>query len=1174
MNEFSVTSSPLSGTNLIEASAGTGKTYAISLIFLRLIVENNFRIEDILVVTFTIPATMELRLRIRDRLRDAISAVDGREISDGTVMDLMSGYKNNSVMKQRISAALKSFDQASVYTIHSFCQQMLVDNAFESGSLFSSEIVNDDTLIDRGVKDLCRLILYKSGPALVSYFMDNCSTGELLALYKKRPLSPDLRIEPEDSGADIETLDICYNAVCELYYELSDIWRAESDNVSRIFRESEALKRNIYKEDSMDSLIEQMDQYISGENPFAFFDKFMNYTADKIANSLKKGCEPPESEVFNICQKLNTAYEKYNAAGESLLISIKKRLFDVIDELVLNSKNRNSRRTFDDLIRDAYRGLGGKAGKFLEDKVRARYRAALIDEFQDTDSLQFEIFNRLFNNDRTILFLIGDPKQAIYRFRGADIFSYMKASELVQNRYTLARNWRSRAELIESVNEVFGRSSNPFIFERIRFYPVSPGEVSQGDILTVNGKPLPAFDIWLADDEDESPEVMLLEKLASEISLLINRDEDNPYRLGDRGITPGDIAVLVRTRKQGISVRDSLARYSIPSVSRGMDNVFNTDEARSLYYIVSAISDPSNYRLVKSAVSTPVMGGTAGMLFSINSSADDGKEKLDGITSRFYVYRDTWATGGFLKMITGFLEKESVPARLFALKGGDRMVTNVNHIAEILHSAEHQNGFTPMELVAWFGNTLASPPDIDEYSMRLERDDNAVNIITMHACKGLEFPVVYSPFLSHSGDNRDNYLIFHDPSDNNRTVMYLDKNIPDDIKKIRDDEDLAENVRLLYVALTRAKSSCRVMLAPNRNFSRSAAFYILVKSSGYESLKYTRGVLVSSINALVENSGGRISFSQGGVPAGKMYIAEKHSADEMGSRKFTGTVKEGWKTHSYSAIALHSSAPVKPEEKDFQSEYHVKAVYGDGISAFPSGAKAGLCIHEIFEKTDFTLKDRDRVRGICREILEKYRFDVSSDEILTDMFFDVVSSVIDGSSGLRLSGIDESSRLSELEFNFPVKYFDSGVFREIFSGPSPYCDRIYQRLAGNHSEPGGMMKGFIDLVFVHNGKYYIADWKSNHLGVTHADYSGERILEEMEKHNYFLQYYLYTVALDRYLEQRLGGSYSYEEHFGGVYYFFIRGMNPVTAGNCGIFRDRPDRTVVERLDRYFQGAQK
>ncbi len=1177
MNEFDVIESPLHGTNLIEASAGTGKTYAISIIYLRLIVENSFRIEDILVVTFTIPATMELRLRIRDRLRDAVSVIEGADVGDKTVSLLMDKYKNDTVMKQRLLTALKSFDQASVYTIHSFCQQMLVDNAFESGSLFTSEIVNDDALIEQGIADLCRRTLYNSNPALVSYFMANCSVKELLDLYKKRPLSPDLRIEPEPSKGGLELLEKCSSLVSLYYNELSEKWSGSEESISEILNRKNFLNQKSYKEESNDEIIENMNNYIAGENPFAVFKKFDNFTSDKIKKSLTKGNEYHESEIFEICQKLFTAYREYTDSGSSLLSGIKRELFDVIDELVLKSKSLNNRRTFDDLIKDAQRGLNSLSGKILAEKVRGRYLAALIDEFQDTDNLQFDIFSSLFNNDKSILFLIGDPKQAIYRFRGADIFSYIKASKLMKNRYTLARNWRSRVELIDSVNEVFMRCKNPFIFDKIQFYPVRPGEETQGEQFMKSGEPLPPLDIWLAGEESTSGNNLLLDKLSAEISLLINRDKDNPYSVGDKKIKSGDIAVLVRTKQQGKDVRDVFARYNIPSVSRGMDNVFKTQEASDLYFIVSAIYEPSSYNHMKAAASTVVLGGSAGVLYSYRQDSSGISNSLDDITSRFYDYREIWTAGGFLNMITDFLEKESVPSRLFALNGGERMITNINQIIEILHSAEHLNGFTPREIVAWFGRTMASPPDKDEYYMRLERDDDAVNIITMHACKGLEFPVVYCPFLAHTVDDKDNYVIYHDPDDDNRVVLHLDKNITKEVKAIKKDEDLAENVRLLYVALTRAKSRCCVMFALNKYFSRSAAHYIFVKEPGFGTLKFSRDVLVSALNDLAEKSEGKISFDEGSVSKGRIYIAEKHSAEEITVRQFTGELKKSWKTHSYSSIVKQFQSHdknIENKEKDFLLEYHSGYEKGEGIFGFASGPRAGLCIHEIFEKIDFTEQDRVCVTEKCGEILEKYRYDVSSKSDLADMFFNVVNSTLDSDTGLKLSDIGEGSRLSELEFNFPMDYFNSIKFRDLFKEGNIYSDKIYNGLASDHSEPGGMMKGFIDLIFEYNGKYYIADWKSNHLGNSSADYLIDSITTEMEKHNYFLQYYIYSAALHRYLKQRLGNSYSYMDHFGGVYYFFVRGMNPDIKGGPGIFRDIPLMSVVEKLDHYFTGENK
>ncbi len=1171
MNGFDVISSPLEGTNLIEASAGTGKTYAISIIFLRLIVEKNFIIEDILVVTFTIPATMELRLRIRERLRDAVSVIEGRAIEDATVKHLMENYKGDSIIRQRLLTAVKSFDQASVYTIHSFCQQMLADNAFESGALFSTEIDNDDALVKQGIADLCRRTLYEASPALVSYFLENCSAGELFELYKKRPVSPDLRIEPENSTDDIEALERCSALIIRYYRELCEAWISGEAAVTEIFYRENYLNGNKYRSDTKDSLIVMMNDYINNENPFGLFEKFVNFTSGKISTSLNKGKVYEDNVVFDICQKLYDAYEEYDDTGAMLIVTMQKRLFEVIDRMLLESKSVNKERSFDDLIRDAQRGLAGPSGNWLAGKVTGRYRAALIDEFQDTDNLQFDIFNRLFNNEKTILFLIGDPKQAIYRFRGADIFSYLKASQLMKNSYTMLHNWRSGPGLINAVNSVFEKCADPFVFDMIKFYKVSPGRADQGEEFTKNGSAIPPLDIWLADGDSEDPKGLLLEKLSAEISLLVNRNSDNPCRIGDKLISPGDIAVLVRTRKQGNEVRNALARYHIPSVSRGMDNVLKTDEAVSMYYIISAIAVPSNYSLVKGAVSTVIMGGDAGTLYGFTLGTDTGENGFDSVTSRFYDYRETWTAGGFLDMMTGFLERESVAARLFALDGGERMIANINHITEILHNAEQQNEFNPKELAAWFGKLIVSPPDSDEYEMRLERDDDAVNIITMHACKGLEFPVVYCPFLASSGERGEKYIIYHDPDDDYRPVIYLDKRIPDDIGAIKKTEDLAENARLFYVALTRAKSRCCVMLAPDRYFGGTAAYHIFVKSPGYAPDKYDRKILPGIFGELSKNSGGTISFNEGGSANGRIYTAEKHSAEKITVRKFTGVLRDGWKTHSYSSIVHRAASEEKHEEKDFISEYQARQDSGEGIFGFASGARAGLCIHEVFERTDFTSVDSASVDSICAEILEKYRYDTSLKIDLSSMFFNVVNTVLDRSTGLKLSDIGGGERLSELEFNFQMDSLDYGRFRDIFREGDDICGRIYKSISDGAAENGGIMKGFIDLVFMHNGKYYIADWKSNHLGNSCDDYTPDRLSTEMEKHNYYLQYYIYTAALNRYLAQRIGTGYSYEEHFGGIYYLFVRGMNPSDKNGAGIFRDRPPLYVIEKLDRFFAG---
>jgi exodeoxyribonuclease V beta subunit len=468
---------------------------------------------------------------------------------------------------------------------------------------------------------------------------------------------------------------------------------------------------------------------------------------------------------------------------------------------------------------------------------------------------------------------------------------------------------------------------------------------------------------------------------------------------------------------------------------------------------------------------------------------------------------------------------------------------------------------------------ISNPADDDEYTMRMERDDDAVNIITMHACKGLEFPIVYCPFLVSTQNNRETCIIYHDPDEDNKPVMCLDKDADTKAKSLKEMEDRAEEARLLYVALTRAKSACRIMLKINKYFNKTAFCRVFFG----EKVNPGRDSAVEEFGKIAYNSNGRINFDDGTIPIRKQYIADKYPQAGISAREFTGKIKESLSNHSYSSISkqlIRQQDNNENNEKDFFSEYHPKNQITikkeNGIFGFPAGNIAGLCIHEIFEKIDFTVSDKEYVSEKCGEILLKYKFDQSWSDHIADMFFNVVNSAIDDKSGIKLSDIGFDSRLSELEFLFPMENFNSKRFREIFKGQSLYCDKIYEKLIDNYSDAGGMMKGFVDLIFVYGGKYYIADWKSNHLGDQDSDYVYDRLIDEMDKHNYYLQYYIYTAALHRYLRHRMP-DYVYEKHIGGVYYFFVRGMNSNSPDKTGIFIDRPKEDVVEKLDKYFAG---
>lgn len=1172
MEKFNAAATPLEGTNLIEASAGTGKTFTISMIYLRLIVEKGLRIDQVLVVTFTLPATMELRLRIRDVISEALRFCETGDINESIIADIMLPFKNDPGVVQRLRSALKTFDEASVYTIHSFCQQVLADNAFESGALFSSDIAADDAADVKLAADFWRKYIYTLPGEVVRYILKKTSPDKLLALYRRRPLSPKLEIKPEASETDAHKIDTLAEPVRQAYEFFCKAWGSEREAVVEIFNKTKVLDGRTYQERFIEGRVNALDEYVKNGDCFEAPQQLLYFTSEKIIGSAKKG-EPPSSPLFNEAQKLYDAANEYNLYYSSFFNTLVHSFFSYMEKESKYEKNRTGLRGFDDLIKDVESALKREDGGFLAESVRSRYRAALIDEFQDTDDLQFEIFSRIFMSDTGILFLIGDPKQAIYRFRGADIFSYIKASGMVQKRYTLASNFRSTPELIEAVNTLFSCNTNPFLFQEIGFAPVSSGKPDQRDYIYRSGEKVAAMRIGLADysiakSADDDNDSIILRQLSFEISE-ITGSGSYKFMPEGRNVKPSDIAVLVRSHAQAVAVQGALSGYGIPSVARGHESVLSTPEAGEFCRVISAIAEPGRSRLVKSAAATSIIGYDVLRLYDMNRESGGGAALLGEFTEKLYSYREIWLKNGFMDMLTLLLHNEGITVDILGRERGERIIANINHLSEILNMVQFENGYSPDELAAWFEKAVVDPPYNDEYAVRLDKDSDAVNIVTMHACKGLEYPVVFCPYLTHSWQPPGDVIICHDPENDNRPVLYIDKDaVTKAAEEQKKKEDLAENIRLMYVALTRARSYCRVLFMMKKGFKSSAPYYLLLKEHVKGDLKVEDcyGPFMERLSGIAEASGGNIEFSVIRGEYGKRYKSSADKTENFRRKIFTGETGKTWGMQSYSSI----TKTAHDEKSDgFAGK---SAETGSGIFAFPRGTKAGLCLHEIFEITDFRERDEGTVSGKVLTLLRKYGYNESWCDDVTGMFFNVTGALLPGSEGIRLSDVGMEDRLSELEFNFPLRNLSIPGLNEIFSSAPLYGKSIFSRADKDDQLIHGLMKGFIDLVFRAGEKYFIADWKSNSLGTCSDDYSLQRMEDEMSRHNYHLQYYLYTTALHRYLSLRIGENYSYEKNFGGVYYFFIRGMQEGEE-SPGIFHTLPDSDTVRRLDRFFRGEE-
>ncbi len=1195
MTELEHLNVDLSGRNLIEASAGTGKTYAIACLYLRLLIEKGLIPEQILVVTYTEAATEELRGRIRDRIREALHVFAGKATNDAFLRDLAANANGKGPDKKtsldNLDRALKSFDTASIFTIHAFCLRALQDNAFESGSLYDTELVTDQAaLLQEIVDDFWRIRFFAEPAPLLGYALRNGYSPDYFKGFLKGMLSnPKLEIMPQFSLGEITELE----DGCRASYEkVRKEWREKKQEIVDIVQNDKGLGRaaDTYRADLLPILFDAMDSFVGGNNPFDLFTCFSKFSTSGIAKGKKPTGVAPTHPFFDLCEELQgKVAERFLALKWEIVVFGRERL-------PLRKREINV-RFFDDLLNDLYVSLRGKNGGNLAVTLRSKYRAALIDEFQDTDPVQYDIFRRIYADPEAPLFLIGDPKQAIYSFRGADIFAYMEAAADVDEhrRYTLTSNWRSTPRLLDAFNTVFSAGARPFAFDDITYHPVKPGKKDNEKQLILTDRDNGSLQVWcMPPDENGAPSIVgkaneaIPPAVASEIGRLLQEGVEGKALIGERPILPGDIAVIVRSHRQAGYIQDALRELGIPSVMRSDKSIFATDEAREVVILLGALADPGSEPKVRAALVTDILGKSGNDIALLLEDEQAWEEWLE----KFRAYHQEWLDRGFMVMSQSLLARESVRGRLLRRPDGERRLTNVLHCFEVIHHASHERGLGIEGLLTWFGERVSEKDDAEEYQIRLETDEKAVKIVTVHVSKGLEYPVVFCPFMWGGIMGDDKVATFHD-----QFAMVKDFGSPafDRHMVVAQKESLAESLRLLYVALTRAKYRCyllggKIVGKRGLNMPETSSLAYLLHSSEearktddlVSNLAGEVGALPAEkmneqLQALAQKSKGSISVSQMPAPDDTSpYVPSGDDGKPLFCKKFTGKIYSDWRVASFTSFAAHEMAAGELPDRDETGSEEVpsKAAVvveepkGMSIFTFPRGAQAGIFLHEIFEQLDFVGCSADVVSSLVEKGLERYGYDREWLPHVSSMVNNVVTAPLASPTGtFSLAGLKQGSWITELEFFFPLRFITSDILRSYLRR----CSDVYEAAdllqlcpALRFKPVQGMVRGFMDMVFEHDGRYYLIDWKSNHLGYRVEDYGQDALKEAMVKKLYPLQYLLYTVALNRYLSLRVKG-YTYATHFGGVLYVFLRGVSPERGEEYGLFRDTPSVAMINEL---------
>jgi exodeoxyribonuclease V beta subunit len=996
-----------------------------------------------------------------------------------------------------------------------------------------------------------------------------------------------------DAGRVLEEFRVQVGAAAAAETHARQRWRDDVDAIEAMFAQAlsaGALNGNKMRKDKvLDELALLRAWARDGADASASLPR---YTSSALAAAKNKSAEPLQHPAFDAIEACVEAQGLAAPWRAPVLAHATRWVTAKLEE----TKQRRSQLGFDDMLKRLDGALHGHTGKRLADTIATQYPMALIDEFQDTDPLQWRIFHRVYaHRDTHGLLLIGDPKQAIYGFRGADIHTYLRARTSAQQpMWTLGTNYRSTQPLVDAVNRVFAfadtHGDGAFAFGRgkdaLPFFPVHAR--GRSDQLMLDGQPLPPMQLAVQEGDEAISGTAYTDLMARHaasrlVELLAAAQEVRCGFVGADGalrpLRPGDIAILVRKGSEAAKVREEMQRRGLKSVYLSdRDSVYASPEASDLLRWLRACAEPGSDRTMRAALATPTLGQRDAELDRLNLD----EHHWEACGDRFRQLHATWQRHGVLAMLHNLLHAFDLPARLLARLDGERALTNLLHLAELLqHAAATLDG--EHALIRHLAAQIAAAGDpqaetADEQIVRLESEAALIKVVTIHKSKGLEYPLVLLPFVCSARELKaDDSFTWHD----DHGELRMDLRASEAALAQADRERLQEDLRLLYVALTRAQYACWLGVACTRaglsrapTLHKSAFGHVLSGGATIEPAD-----LMSRLQALRGDSPG-MTIQRLDAPALHTLPATPTDALPLWeARAYKGPAAERWRVSSYSGLkyAEAEEAPVPAPETATQDTLieasaeqpalpSVNAAAPQGIHAFHAGAEPGTFLHDLLEwaADEGFAQTADNAPALEKEIARRCqrRGWQSHIAMLTSWMGELLRTPLALPDGARASLAQMNSHYAELEFWFEATHVDTLALDRLVTAHTlearPRLPLLAERI-------NGLLKGFIDLVVEHHGRYYVIDYKSNKLGGDASAYTAEAMRDSILRERYDLQYALYTLALHRQLRARLPG-YNYERHMGGVAYLYLRGVDE--AGH-GVHVERLPKALIEAMDRLF-----
>ncbi len=1197
---------PLYGSRLIEASAGTGKTYTIAALYLRLILrhggENAFAEDllppDILVLTFTEAATAELKDRIRARLAEAATVFTGQvESQDDYLSQLLDEYKDAEEREKAaklLDKAAQWMDEAAVSTIHGWCYRMLREHAFASSSLFDLELLSDTHgLLQELCQDYWRRFFYSyssdalnalglpSNPnALLGqiYPLLNLSNADVYMSGQKVPAVDDLPSN-EEIVAAVEQQRAATKAIQKRF---ADNWSAINENLLALYPYLNKQSFNKIKtEETRDAFLESLRAWCTedAEEPVHFHLLGATTLESKLSKKAPAGLAIHDAFISldgYLEQKTDTFLAK-----EILLVHASRWVAEKQGEYMRNTASVS----FNDMLSNLHKVLEGPQGEQLASNIRKQFPVILVDEFQDTDPIQYAIFNRIYrvedNQEDSGIFLIGDPKQAIYGFRGADIFTYLKARQATQGRhYSLVTNFRSSKAMVDASNALFQwAEQHPQAAFRYKTddenqlpFQVVEAKGKKQDWY-VNNQAGSALSCWWLPGEDGKPlgaddyRTNMAEACASEIVRLLSNPQTGFYADGNiEQVRSRDIAILVRSRAEADTIRQALSKRYLPSVYLSeQGSIFSEPQALEVSFLLQAVAEPSNEQAIRRVLASASLN----LSYTDILDFDEDENTHEAILERFFILRETWRRQGVLPMIRQFMQLHQLAEQLAQKNQGERAITNWLHLAEWLQQ-QSLNAESEKALIRLLEQQINQSSSENENILRLESDADLIKVVTIHKSKGLQYPIVFLPFIANCREatGKDGSYFYQQ---GDQRILELDSS-HNAAKQAREKERLDEDIRLLYVAITRAEFACYMGLGDIRALSKSAIYYLLMGASGGKTDAFAQ-----TLEKLAAPSA-HISLSELPEINNTVYRAEAIT-DFAPARDYAKRPLENWWVASYSALkyadtdylesAKHANLLESGPSDEADSITHSESRKAkQSLHNFPRGAQAGIFLHEVLERLakygfSYYLENPDELREYLVAKCQAQQWQQWSDVVQHWLLSYTQTDFKLGEQSLRLCDVKEYQ--VEMEFWLSVNHTSAKAMDALISH---YVLPDQPRPPLDSKSLNGMLRGFIDLVFEHNGQYYIADYKSNHLGDNDQAYTQEAMEQAILAKRYDVQYVLYTLALHRLLKARLS-NYNYENDIGGAVYFFLRGSQ---AESQGVFYEKPDQVLIEGLDALFMQA--